>query len=96
MGLHKQNMLAGKLYKAFDEELFAERKYAKEQIYKFNSLVPSELQQRNEIIRSLFGKTKENFFIEPPFRCDYGYSIEIGENFYANYNLTSVRRKKNA
>jgi len=35
----------------------------------------------------MFGKTKETFFIEPPFRCDYGYNIEIGNNFYSNYNL---------
>jgi maltose O-acetyltransferase len=35
----------------------------------------------------LFGCVKGNFFIEPPFHCDYGCNIEIGENFYANYNL---------
>ena len=38
-------------------------------------------------MRRLLGKTKGKFFIEPPFRCDYGYNIEIGENFYSNYNL---------
>lgn len=79
--------MSGKAYKAFDTELFAERQYAKEMIFSFNSLRPNQLEQRNEIIRKLLGRTKENFFIEPPFRCDYGYNIEIGENFYSNYNL---------
>lgn len=36
----------------------------------------------------MFGKVKGSFFIEPPFRCDYGYNIDVGENFYANYNCT--------
>ena len=45
------------------------------------------IEERNELLRSLFGSVKGNFFIEPPFRCDYGCNIEIGENFYANYNL---------
>lgn len=33
------------------------------------------------------GSTKENFLIEQPFMCDYGYNIAIGENFYSNHNL---------
>ena len=47
-----------------------------------------EINKRNEIIKKLFGKTDGLFWIEPPFRCDYGYNIFIGENFYANYNCT--------
>ena len=43
---------------------------------------------RNEIVKKLFGNVSENSFIEPPFRCDYGYNISIGKNFYANYNCT--------
>ena len=82
----KQKMLAGKPYKASDDVLFSERQYAKEMIFDFNSLRPSEIDKRNAILKKLFGRTGQNFFIEPPFRCDYGYNIDIGENFYANYN----------
>lgn len=39
-------------------------------------------------MKKILGKTKEKFFIEQPFVCDYGYNIEIGENFYSNHNLT--------
>lgn len=84
----KEKMLAGKLYRAYEEELLAERQAAKELIFEFNTLHPSKIEQRKKIIQRLLGKTGKNFIIEPPFRCDYGYNISVGENFYANYNCT--------
>mgnify|MGYP003817108081 CR=1 FL=1 len=88
MNKEKEKMLAGRPYKAFGELLLKERLYAKELIFDFNISRPFEIEKRNTIIKDLFGKTGNTFLIEPPFRCDYGYNIEIGENFYANYNLT--------
>jgi len=87
MESEKQKMISGKLYKAFGAELLKERQFAKELIFDFNALRPSEIEKRNAILRTLLGKTQKSFFVEPPFRCDYGYNIEIGENFYSNYNL---------
>lgn len=86
----KEKMLEGKPYRAFGDELVAERQAAKELIFEFNALHPSKIEQRDKIIKRLFGKTGKNFIIEPPFRCDYGYNISIGENFYANYNCTII------
>lgn len=83
----KDKMISGKPYKASDGELLKERQYVKEQIFDFNTIRPNEIIKRNEIIKKILGKTKTTFFIEQPFRCDYGYNIEIGENFYSNYNL---------
>ena len=84
----KEKMLKGEIYNAnYDEELFQERQYAKELCYEHNNLRPSELEKRKEVIKKLLGKTKKEFFIEQPFICDYGYNIEIGENFYSNHNL---------
>lgn len=88
MKTEKEKMLAGKPYQAFGEELLNERQWAKELIFDFNGLRPSQISERNEILKKLLGKTSENFFIEPPFRCDYGYNIQIGNFFYANYNCT--------
>ena len=83
----KEKMLNGEsLILSFGEELLNERQDAKDLIFDFNALRPSEIDKRNEIIRELFGKIGNNFFIEPPFRCDYGYNIAVGENFYSNYN----------
>jgi acetyltransferase-like isoleucine patch superfamily enzyme len=87
MNSEKENMISGKLYRAFDEELSNERLYAKELIFDYNSFCPNESGKRTEVLKKLLGKTKSTFIIEPPFRCDYGYNIEIGENFYSNYNL---------
>ena len=84
----KEKMLNGKPYKALGEELVSERQNAKGMIFKYNDLHPSEINKRNDIIRKLFGKVGKDFFIEPPFRCDYGYNISIGDNFYCNYNCT--------
>lgn len=84
----KEKMLSGQPYLSFDEELFKERQYAKELLFEFNSLKPSAIEKRNELLKNLFGKVPKQFFIEPPFRCDYGYNISVGENFYANYNCT--------
>ena len=90
MSSEKNKMLSGKPYKAFDSELLNERQNAKELIFTFNSFRPSEIKKRIEVLKKLLGKTKNTFFIEPPFRCDYGYNIEIGENLYSNYNLIII------
>ncbi|MCR6546274.1 sugar O-acetyltransferase [Dehalobacterium formicoaceticum] len=82
----KEKMLNGKPYQSFEKELSGERQHAKEMLFDFNHLHPAEIEQRNEIIKKLFGKIGANFTIESPLRCDYGYNIFIGENFYANYN----------
>lgn len=84
----KEKMLEGKLYKAFGEELAEERQYAKELVFDFNGLHPRKIEERNEIIKKLFHKIGNNLYIEPPFRCDYGYNIFVGDNFYSNYNCT--------
>jgi acetyltransferase-like isoleucine patch superfamily enzyme len=84
----KEKMLNGKPYKAFGEELSSERQYAKEMIFDYNNLSPKEINKHNEIIKKIFGRVGNDFYIEPPFRCDYGYNISAGENFYVNYNCT--------
>jgi len=83
----KEKMISGMPYKAFDSELFRERQNTKEVLFDFNSLRPNQVEERNQLLQNIFGKTSTSFFIEPPFYCDYGYNIEIGENFYSNYNL---------
>ena len=84
----KEKMLAGELYDAnYNRELQKEREKVKDLCYEYNQIKPSKIEERNEMIKKILGKTKENFMIEQPFMCDYGYNIEIGENFYANHNL---------
>ncbi len=83
----KEKMLSGEIYDAADELLIKERNLCKDLCFEYNHLRPSEMDDRKDVIKKLFGRTKENFHIEQPFYCDYGYNIEIGENFYTNVNV---------
>lgn len=84
----KEKMLNGLEYLSFGDELLNERQHAKDVLFDFNNLRPNRIDERNEIIKNLFGSVGENFFIEPPFRADYGYNITWGDRSYSNYNLT--------
>ncbi len=84
----KERMLAGLPYKAWLDGLTEEREACKRLIYELNHLPPERRREIPAILKRLLGKTGETVWIEPPFHCDYGYNIEVGENFGANYNLT--------
>ena len=83
-----ERMLAGLPYKAWMDGLSEERLENKKKIYRYNNLEPGNFEEQNRLIKEILGKTGENINIEAPFHCDYGYNIEVGENFFANYNLT--------
>lgn len=83
----REKMQKGLLYDAnYDGELIAERMRCKDLCFSYNQTLPSHVGEQEKIIRRLFGKTGERFCITAPFWCDYGYNIEIGENFYTNHN----------
>ena len=76
------------LYDAnYDPALLEERAAAKELCYRYNQLRPAQEEAQRELLRQLLGRTGEQFYITAPFWCDYGYNIELGENFYSNHNL---------
>ena len=83
----KERMLKELPYKAWMDGLEEERMLCREKIYEYNHLHPREHQKLPEMMRELLGKTGETVNIVPPFHCDYGYNIEVGENFFANYNF---------
>lgn len=91
----KEKMLAGELYNAnYDEELIKERMNVKDKCFEYNNIKPSNIEDRTKLMKEILGKYKDNFFIEQPFMCDYGYNIEIGENFYSNHNLIILDANK--
>ena len=87
MASEKEKMLSGKPYLAHDRELEQEKKRARLLIHQYNHLPPGETAEQQKIIKKLLGTSGEKFVIEAPFRCDYGYNIQLGENFYSNFNL---------
>ena len=81
-------MLAGLIYDAnYDPQLIADRQRCKELIRDYNDLRPSNTEGRTNLLKQLFGATGQTLLIEQPFHCDYGFNIEVGENFYSNFNL---------
>ncbi len=84
----KERMLANLPYKAWLDGLSEERLENKKRIYRFNHLPPEQWGEQMDLLKQILGKTGREVYIEAPFHCDYGYNIEVGENFYANYNLT--------
>ncbi|MGI6009955.1 MAG: sugar O-acetyltransferase [Ruminococcus sp.] len=83
----KEKRDAGLIYNAnYDEELEREMLETQDKCFLYNQILPSKKRERDEQMRKILGKTKNNFEIRSPFHCDYGYNIEIGENFYANHN----------
>lgn len=88
MQSEKEKMLRGEIYDAnYDPELIKERTRCKVMCRRYNDIQPDCLEERAALLRSLLGKTGKTFLVEQPFYCDYGYNIEIGENFYSNVNL---------
>jgi len=86
----RERMLAGLPYKAWLDGLSEERMRAKELVYDFNACRPSRTDERLRLLQALIGKLGEGVNIEQPFHCDYGYNIEIGNNFFANYNCVML------
>lgn len=85
----RERMLSGLPYKAWLDGLEEDRQACKQKIYDFNQLPPSrQSKEAPQMIKNILGKTGESVWVEAPFHCDYGWNIEVGENFYANYNLT--------
>lgn len=83
---HKERMLAGLPYKAWMDGLPEEQMENKKRIYEYNLCPPDQTEKIDRLIRAILGKAGKNISFLAPFHCDYGKNIEVGNNFYANYN----------
>jgi galactoside O-acetyltransferase len=86
----RENIASGRLFTDMTEGLPEERLRGKELMTDYNLTRPSEVDKRILLVKQMFKKTGEHFWIEPPVYFAYGSHISIGENFYANFNLTVV------
>lgn len=80
----KERMLAQELYLASDPELRRDALNGRRLLRLINQTDETQLDDRKQLVKELLGASGENIYIEPPFFCDYGKNIAIGENFYAN------------
>ena len=79
-----EKMIAEQPYNSFDSSCKTKMEENRKKLYEYNSLPPERWGEKKELIKSILGKTGKNVHVEPPFHCDYGINIEVGENFYAN------------
>jgi maltose O-acetyltransferase len=100
MPSEKERMLAGELYDASDPQLTEERRNAQALTRWYNETPPEATDRRRQLLGDLFGTLGEGAVVEPPFRCDYGYNVHVGDGFYANVgcvflDVCSVRIGRN-
>lgn len=89
MSEEKRKMIAGELYRPGDATLRADRLRARNALHQYNHSSPEEKALRSRLLGELLGRA-EDAYIEPTFRCDYGYNIFLGQNFYANFDCVML------
>ena len=86
MRTEKDKMLSGELYNPFDPQLSAERRHARLLIKKLNDTRDDQVEERKHLIKKLLPSAGESIWIEPPFFCDYGSNIILGDDVFFNFN----------
>jgi maltose O-acetyltransferase len=84
-GTEYEKMLAGELYDSTDKQLLEMRIRTRALMSVYNQ-TPYDRERREMLLKQMLGKSGINTDIQTPFFCDYGTHIEIGDNFYANFN----------
>lgn len=82
----KQKMLAGELYRPGDAELQADQAAAKAWMVRYNAALGEPPAVRRALLKELLGNVGEGAVIRPPFHCDYGYNIHLGDDVFFNFN----------
>lgn len=86
MRSEREKMLAGEMYDPMDPELVAGRERARNLCQALNATREGEPEERRRILRELFGAGGESVWMQPPFYCDYGSNIHLGERVFFNFN----------
>jgi maltose O-acetyltransferase len=86
MKTEREKMLAGELYDPFDPDLVSARARARDLCQDLNATREAQDQERRRILSALFGGGGDTVWMQPPFFCDYGSNIELGERVFFNFN----------
>lgn len=84
MTSEREKMVAGQLYDPMDAELVEQRPRAHDLCQTLNARAESQQDERRRILRELFGAGGDTVWMQPPFFCDYGLNIELGERVFFN------------
>ena len=83
-----RRMLSGEVYDAVHPEFLRRLEDTREKLWEYNNLKPSLKAEREKLLRSLLGSCGARMHVNQPIRFDYGCNIHIGDDFFANFNLT--------
>lgn len=86
MRTEQEKMLDGELYNPLDADLVTARNRARDLCQDLNATREHEADRRREILKRLFGRGGESVWMQPPFFCDYGSNISLGERVFFNFN----------
>lgn len=86
MRSEREKMVSGELYNPLDPELVESRKRARDLCQNLNATREEQQDERRQILRQLFGRGGDSVWMQPPFFCDYGINIELGERVFFNFN----------
>jgi maltose O-acetyltransferase len=86
MQSEREKMVTGQLYDPFDPELMAGRERARDLCQALNATREAEADQRRALLQALFGTGGDTVWMQPPFYCDYGAHIHLGERVFFNFN----------
>jgi maltose O-acetyltransferase len=82
----REKMLAGELYDPFDSELVQGRERARDLTHLLNQTRDRDADERRSLMKLLFGSGGDTVWLQPPFFCDYGTNIHLGERVFFNFN----------
>ena len=86
MRTEKDKMLVGELYDPLDSELVRARERARDLCQELNATRERDQEDRRRILKELFGRGGESVWMQPPFFCDYGSNIHLGQRVFFNFN----------
>lgn len=86
MRSEKQKMLAGEAYRPGDPELQADAQRARDWMVRYNGTLAESPAERRVLLRELFAHVGEGAVVRPPFHCDYGQHISLGDGVFLNFN----------
>jgi maltose O-acetyltransferase len=81
-----EKMLSGELYDPMDSELVRARNRARDMCQDLNATREAQTEERRHLLEQLFGKGGDTVWMQPPFFCDYGSNIVLGERVFFNFN----------
>ncbi len=86
MPTERDKMLAGELYDPLDPELVHARQRARDLCQELNATREADQEARRRILKELFGRGGDSVWMQPPFFCDYGSNIQLGQRTFFNFN----------